>query len=417
MAVLLRSAVNVHDHERPTWNWGHELMSINRREVLTATLAGAAAVGLSANDAASTEADSPSERQHTDASPALVSLYDYEVAAKRILSGPAWEYFNGGSADEITLRRNRQALDLLQLKPKVLVDVTSIDTSRTLLGHNMAHPIILAPTSSHLLAHPDAEVATARGAASAKAIMVASTVSNRSVEDICHAASEPVWFQLYVEDDRGAVKALVERAETAGCKALCITVDNPLAYARNREERVRSQAPMLPFPNLGITAGPGGRGRSRRHFNWKDLAWIQSFAKTPIVLKGIMNPDDADEAVRHGVAAIIVSNHGGRVLDTEPATIEVLPAVVDRVAGRIPVLFDSGIRRGTDIVKGLAYGASAILIGRPYIYGLSVSGADGVRSVIDILRTELEGAMAMIGRTRLDEIDRSVFWKSHDYRE
>jgi 4-hydroxymandelate oxidase len=288
--------------------------------------------------------------------------------------------------------------------------------SRTLLGHHMAHPIILAPTSSHLLAHPDAEVATARGATLAKAVMVASTVSNRSVEDICHAASEPVWFQLYVEDDRGAVRALIERAETAGCKAMCITVDNPLAYARNREERVRAQAPTLPFPNLGITAGPGGRGRSRRHFNWKDLAWIQSFAKTPIVLKGIMNPDDADEAVRHGVAAIIVSNHGGRVLDTEPATIEVLPAVADRVAGRIPILFDSGIRRGTDIVKGLAYGASAVLIGRPYVYGLSVSGADGVRDVIDILRTELEAAMAMTGRTRLDEIDRSVFWKGHDYR-
>jgi 4-hydroxymandelate oxidase len=247
--------------------------------------------------------------------------------------------------------------------------------------------------------------------------MVASTVSNRSVEDICRAASEPIWFQLYVEDDRGAVRALIERAEAAGCKALCITVDNPLAYARNREERVRAQAPMLPFPNLGITAAPGGRSRSRRHFNWNDLAWIQSFAKTPIVLKGIMNPDDANEAVRHGVAAIIVSNHGGRVLDTEPATIEVLPAVVDRVAGRIPVLFDSGIRRGTDILKGLAYGASAVLIGRPYIYGLSVSGADGVRSVIDILRTELEGAMAMTGRTRLNGIDRSVFWKSHDYRE
>jgi 4-hydroxymandelate oxidase len=386
-------------------------MSINRRDVLTASLASAAAVGLAAEDAAS------AERGHTDSPPAPVNLYDYEAAAKRTLSGPAWEYFNGGSADEITLKRNRQALDLLQLKPKVLVDVTRIDTSRTLLGYKMAHPIILAPTSSHQLAHPDAELATARGAASAKAIMVASTVSNRSVEDICRVASEPVWFQLYVEDDRGAVKALIERAEAAGCRALCITVDNPLAYARNREERVRAQAPMLPFPNLGITAGPGGRGRSRRHFNWSDLAWIQSFAKTPILLKGIMNPDDAEEAVRHGVAAIIVSNHGGRVLDTEPATIEVLPAVVDRVTGRIPVLFDSGIRRGTDIVKGLAYGAAAVLIGRPYIYGLSVSGADGVRSVIEILRTELEGAMAMTGATRLDEIDRSVFWKSHDYRE
>jgi 4-hydroxymandelate oxidase len=328
---------------------------------------------------------------------------------------PAWEYFNGGSADEITLRRNRQALDSLQLKPRVLVDVTRIDTSRTLLDYNMVHPIILAPTSSHLLAHPDAEVATARGAAAAKAIMVASTVSNRSIEDICNAASEPVWFQLYVEDDREAVKALIQRAEAAGCKALCITVDNPLAYARNREERVRALAPMLPFPNLGITAGPGGRGRSRKHFNWDDLAWIQSFAKTPIILKGIINPDDADEAAKRGVAAIIVSNHGGRVLDTEPATVEVLPAVVDRIAGRIPVLFDSGLRRGTDVLKGLAYGASAVLIGRPYVYGLSVAGSDGVRNVVEILRSELEGAMAMTGRTRLDEIDRSVFWKSHDY--
>jgi 4-hydroxymandelate oxidase len=415
--VVLQRSASLHHCERRIWNGGHELMSINRRDVLAVSLAGAATVGLSAKDAGSAETNSPGARDHSDTSAAPVDLHDYEVAAKRRLSAVAWEYFNGGSADEITLRRNRQSLDALQLKPKVLVDVTSIDTSRTVLGHKMRHPIILAPTSSHLLAHPDAEVATARGAGAAQAIMVASTVSNRSIEDICHAASEPIWFQLYVEDDRGSVRALIERAEAAGCKALCITADNPLAYARNREERVRAQAPMLPFPNLGITAGPGGRGRSRRHFNWKDLAWIQSFAKTPIVLKGIMNPDDADEAVRHGVAAIIVSNHGGRVLDTEPATIEVLPAVVDRVAGRIPVLFDSGIRRGTDVLKGLAYGASAVLIGRPYIYGLSVSGADGVHRVVDILRTELEGAMAMTGRTRLDEIDRSVFWKSHDYRE
>lgn len=345
----------------------------------------------------------------------LVSVYDFEAAAKRKLSVPAWEYFNGGSADEITLRRNRSALDALQLKPQVLVDVTRIDTSHTLLGHFMEHPILLAPTSSHLLAHPDAEIATARGAAAAKAVLIASTNSNRSIEDICNAASGPVWFQLYVEDDRKRVQALIERAEAAGCKALCITVDNPLAYARNREERVKAQAPILPFPNTGIQSGPGGRGLSRRHFNWSDLGWIQSIAQTPIILKGILNPVDADQAAKRGVAAIIVSNHGGRVLDTEPATIEVLPAVVDRVAGRVPVLFDGGIRRGTDILKGLASGASAVLIGRPYIYGLSVAGPDGIRDVVGILRSELEGAMAMTGRVRLDDIDRSVFWKSSDY--
>jgi 4-hydroxymandelate oxidase len=296
------------------------------------------------------------------------------------------------------------------------VDVTRVDTSCTVLGNKLPHPILLAPTSSHLLAHPDAETATARGAGEAKTIMVASTLSNRSIEDICRAASGPIWFQLYVDDDRQAVQALIERAEAAGCKALCITADIPMPYARNREEHIRAQSPILPFPNLGTEAKPGGKGgRTRRHFNWSDLEWIQSFAKTPVILKGVLNPDDADEAAKRGVAAIVVSNHGGRVLDTEPETIEVLPAVVDRVAGRAPVLFDSGIRRGTDVLKGLGYGASAVLIGRPYLYGLNVAGADGVRGVINILRSELEVAMAMTGRTRLDQIDRSIFWKFRDY--
>jgi 4-hydroxymandelate oxidase len=394
---------------------------MDRRDLLKASLAGAAAMGIStarrtdAEDAPQAAGPGVAAGAPGNAPEPLVSVYDFEAAAKRKLSMPAWEYFNGGSGDEITLRRNRTALDALQLKPRVMVDVTHIDTSRTLLGHVMEHPILLAPTSSHLLAHPDAEVATARGAAAAKTILIASTNSNRSIEDICKAASGPVWFQLYVEDDRKPVQALIERAEAAGCKALCITVDNPLAFARNREERVKAQAATLPFPNIGIQGAPGGRGLPRRHLNWDDLAWIQSFAKTPIILKGILNPDDADQAAKHGVAAIVVSNHGGRVLDTEPATIEVLPAVIDRVAGRLPVLFDGGVRRGTDILKALGYGASAVLIGRPYIYGLSVAGPDGIRDVVGILRSELEGAMAMTGRVRLDDIDRSIFWKSPDH--
>jgi 4-hydroxymandelate oxidase len=348
--------------------------------------------------------------------PILASLRDYEAAAKTKLSTPAWEYFNSGAADEITLRRNREALDTLQLKPRSLVDVSTIDTSCSVLGTRLPHPILLAPTSSHLLAHPDAESATARGAAMAGTVMVASTLSNLSIEDICKAASGPIWFQLYVEDDRKAVQALIERAEAAGCKALCITVDAPMSYARDREAHIRNVAPTLPFPNLGTSAkAGGGGGRTRRHFNWKDLAWIQSFVKLPVLLKGIINPDDAEEAVKRGIAGIVVSNHGGRALDTEPATIEVLPAVVDRVAGRVPVLFDSGIRRGTDVLKGLGYGATAVLLGRPYLYGLSVAGSNGVRDVIHILRAELEAAMSMTGRTSLAEIDRSIFWKSHDY--
>jgi 4-hydroxymandelate oxidase len=389
---------------------------MHRRELLKASLAGAAAISLTGRPADAEPAPQAAAppAAATPQQP-LVSLSDYEAAAKYKLSIPAWEYFNGGSGDEITLRRNRSALDALQLKPRVMVGVSHIDTARTLLGFPLEHPILLAPTSSHILAHPDAELATARGAAAAKIILIASTTSNRSIEDICKAATGPVWFQLYVEDDRKPVQALIERAEAAGAKALVITVDNPLAYARNREARVQSQAPTLSFPNIGIQSGPGGRGLSRRHFSWNDLPWIQSIAKTPIILKGILNPDDADQAAKRGVAAIVVSNHGGRVLDTEPATIEVLPAVVDRVAGRLPVLFDGGVRRGTDVLKGLACGAAAVLIGRPYIYGLAVNGPDGIRDVVNILRTELEGAMAMTGRTRLDDIDRSVFWKSPDY--
>ena len=395
---------------------------MDRREVLKASLASAAAIGITSKRAVAASVgsaagvDGQAGSAQDNVQPVLASIYDYEAAAKRKMSVPAWEYFNSGSADEITLRWNREALDTLQLKPRALVDVTKIDTSCTVLGYQLPHPILLAPTSSQLLAHPDAEVATARGAGAAETIMVASTVSNRSIEDICEAASGPIWFQIYVDDDRKVAQALIERAEAAGCKALCITVDVPVTYARDREKHVRPEAPMLPFPNFGTEAKPGGGGgRTRRHFNWADLAWVQSFAKTPIILKGILNPDDADEAAKCGVAAIVVSNHGGRALDTVPATIEVLPAVVDRVAGRMPVLFDSGIRRGTDVLKGLGYGATAVLIGRPYLYGLSVAGADGVRDVVNILRSELEGAMALTGRTRLDEIDRSIFWKSSEY--
>jgi 4-hydroxymandelate oxidase len=410
---------------------------MDRRDLLKASLAGAAAMGISSAGAAEAQGAAsnppinppkpgldPPQRTSSPGTPVdgapdsvevLASLGDYEAAAKRKLSAPAWEYFNGGSGDEITLRRNRTALDGLQLKPRVLVDTSHIDTSCTLLGFRLEHPILLAPTSSHVLAHPDAEVATARGAAEAKTILIASTTSNRSIEEICKAATGPVWFQLYVEDDRAACQRLIERAEAAGAKALVITVDNALAYARNREERMKGQAPMLAFPNIGIESAPGGRGLSRRRFNWSELGWIQGIAKTPVILKGILNPDDADRAAQSGVAAIVVSNHGGRVLDTEPATIEVLPAVVDRVAGRVPVLFDGGVRRGTDVLKGLGYGAAAVLIGRPYIYGLAVHGPEGIRDVVGILRTELEGAMAMTGRVRLADVDRGIFWKSADY--
>jgi 4-hydroxymandelate oxidase len=393
---------------------------MDRREVLKGSLMGAASMGVSTSFSTgrlhAVEREAANETAGAvGAEMPLASVFDYEAAAKRKLSFGGWEYYDEGTGDAITMKRNRAALDELQLKPRAMVDVTKIDLSCSLLGFKMEHPILLAPAASHQFAHPEGEVATARGAAEAGAIMMLSTNSNRSIEDVYKAATLPVWFQLYVDDDRGLTRSLIERAEAAGNKVLVITVDNPLPYARNREERAKAQTPKLPFPNLDTAAGPGARGRSRKHLNWSDLEWIQSFAKTPIILKGIMDPADAEQAVHRGAAAIVVSNHGGRILDTVPASIEVLPAVVDRVAGRVPVLFDSGIRRGTDILKAVAYGASAVLIGRAYLYGLSVAGPDGVRDVVRILKTELEAAMAMTGRTRLAEIDRTVFWKSRDY--
>ncbi|HWE03762.1 MAG TPA: alpha-hydroxy acid oxidase [Tepidisphaeraceae bacterium] len=345
--------------------------------------------------------------------PNPICLSDYQALARERFAKPAWEFCNSGSADEFTVRWNQKAFGRIRIKPRVMVDVSRIDTRITLLGQALPHPILLAPISSHLLAHPQAEVETARGAGAAGAVLVASTFSNRSIEEIAAAATGSLWFQLYVEDDRGKTRELIQRAEAAGCRALCITVDLSWKYARDREDRVADQTPLLYYPNLNVTSQPGTSSRNigrSRTFSWRDLEWIRSFAKTPVLLKGILNPDDADEAAKSGVGGVIVSNHGGRGLDTLPATIDALPAVADKIAGRIPVLVDGGIRRGTDVLKCLAGGASAVLIGRPYLYGLGVAGADGVRHVVDILRTEFEAAMALAGRTTVGAIDRSALW-------
>jgi 4-hydroxymandelate oxidase len=390
---------------------------LTRREALRSAFGAGlatAAIPLLPTPASSHAKEPPFIQSAGSATENLVSLADYEALAHERLSHAAWEYYNAGSADEVTMRWNREALSRVRLKPRVMVDVTQIDTRTKLLGVDMPHPILLAPTSTHMLANPEGEVATVRGAGAAGAIMAISTLSNRSVEEIAQAATGPVWFQLYVEDDRGNTKALIQRAEAAGCRALCITVDLPWVYARDREAHIRNESPHLPFPNIhaesALPGGAGLKGHRNRAFNWADLEWIQSFAKTPILLKGVLNPDDADHAARAGVAGIVVSNHGGRALDTVPATIEALPAVVEKVAGRIPVLMDGGIRRGTDVLKALANGASAVLIGRPYLYGLGVAGSEGVRNVIEILRGEFEAAMALSGRTSIAAIDRSVLW-------
>jgi 4-hydroxymandelate oxidase len=392
-----------------------------RRELLEALAALAAipAAGISGRSAGGqSAAGTPAPASQAP----LINLFDYEELARKRLPAMAYEYIAGGAGDEITLRDNRTHFDAIRLKPRILRDVSKLDTSSTLLGDRLEYPILLAPTAYHKITHPEGEAATARGAGAAHATMCVSSFATTAIEDVAKAATKPLWFQLYVQPDRGFTKAMVQRAEAAGCRALVVTCDTPVIGIRNREARAGFRLP--PGMEREMLKGLTGGVSSVAHVDestiysalfdpaltWEGIDWIRSFAKVPVILKGILSPEDAVLAVRHGAAGVIVSNHGSRNLDTLPATIDALPGVVEAVAGRIPVLMDGGIRRGTDVVKALALGAKAVLIGRPYLWGLSVGGAGGVQNVLQILRSEFQSAMALCGRTSLAAIDRTVLW-------
>ena len=340
-------------------------------------------------------------------------LADFEAMAHEVLPHPTFEFLAGGAADEVTLRWNREAFDRIRLRPHVLQDVSRIDTSVTLFGDLVPFPILLAPVAYQRLIHPDGELAAARGAAKAEAIYVVSTAASCSIEEIAATADCRLWLQIYLQSDRGVTRDLVTRAEHAGVRALCLTVDTPVLGARNRQARAGfALPPALPTPHLDAV----GRDRlsvvsaKREAITWQDLEWLRSLTRLPVIVKGILDDGDAARAIQHGAAGILVSNHGARNLDTVPATIDALPAIADRVAGQVPILLDGGIRRGTDLVKAIALGAAAVLIGRPYAWALAASGEDGVARAVGILREELETAMALLGRASLAAIDHSVLW-------
>ena len=371
-------------------------MSLSRRNALKSGLALGASAMLERTAVAGAPNAKPSALK--TAAP-LLTLEDYERAARERIDPVAWEYIASGAADEISLRWNMHAYRSLRLMPRQLRDVSTVDTSVTLLGTRLAHPILLAPTACHKLAHVDGEVGTARGARAAGAGMVLSSYSMIPVEQVAAEKPPLFWFQLYVQD-RAYTERLIRRAVAAGATAIAVTVDTPVSGPRNRQQRSGFQFPK----NL-----PHISGASAEHpLTWKDLEWIQRAASVPIFLKGVLHPDDAALGVKAGAAGIMVSNHGGRNLDTALATIDALPAIVDAVDGRVPVLVDGGIRRGTDVLKALAHGADAVMIGRPYVHGLAVNSAAGVEAVVGILRREMEMAMMLSGCATLAAVDRGI---------
>lgn len=351
----------------------------------------------------------------------VVTLADHEVHARSRLDDNAWAYFAGGAADEITLRANRTAWDGMQLSPRVLRDLAGGHTRTALLGRTLAHPILLAPVAFQRMAHRDGEIATAYAASVQSAGMVLSSQASTSLEHVAQvvrneAQRGPLWFQLYFQHDRGFTRELVQRAEQAGYEALVITVDAPCSGARDRERRAGFKLPpgisAVNLAGLPPAASVTLDAHQSRLFDallttaptWEDIAWLRGITRLPILLKGIMHPDDVRLAIAEGSAGIIVSNHGGRTLDTMPPTAAVLSRIRETAGPDFPLLVDGGIRRGTDVLKAIALGADAVLVGRPYVFGLANAGAMGVSHVIRLLRDELEIAMALCGCATLAEV-------------
>ena len=354
----------------------------------------------------------------------ILSLDGLELRARERLDPAVFDFVAGGAGDEWTLRQNRTAWERLELLPRMLRGVADRCLAREVLGTPVSFPVLVAPMAFHGLFHEDGELATARGVAAAGTILVSSTLSNHDIEAIAAAAGAPgrCWFQLYIYRDRGLTRALVERASAAGCGALCLTIDTPLAGNRERDRRnrfrLRGQLALgnLP-PEHSILHAAASADSSVTTYvsaqldpslSWADVEWLRSMTSLPVVVKGVLHPSDARLAVEHGAAGVIVSNHGGRQLDGTTPPIVVLERVVAAVAGGAEVLLDGGVRRGTDVLKALALGARAVLVGRPVLWALTLGGSEGVREVLEHLRGELDLAMAFAGSRTLDDIGRDL---------
>jgi 4-hydroxymandelate oxidase len=347
-----------------------------------------------------------------------VNLFDFERLAESRLRRDVYDYYAGGAFDEVALRASRAAYERIPLYFHALVGVAERNTATTVLGETISMPVLIAPTAFHRLAHADGELATARAAGKAGTLMIVSTLSNTAVEDIAAAATGPLWFQLYIYKDRSATRDLVARVEAAGCRAIVLTVDAPILGPRERDVRNRfALPPHLSVENLvaagqGTVAGQESGSGLATYINtfidpsisWRDVEWLRSITKLPVIIKGIVRADDARRAVEAGARGIVVSNHGGRQLDALPATIDALPYVAEAVNNRVDVYVDGGIRRGLDVVKAIARGARAVLIGRPVLWGLAADGEQGVSRVLEMLQREIDSTMGLCGCPSVDSI-------------
>ena len=353
-----------------------------------------------------------------------VSLDDYETLAREHLPHGVWSYLAGGGADEYTLRWNREAFAAVKLSGRVLADLSGAHTRLTLFGQPFDYPILLAPVAHQTLFHPDGELETCRGASAMRAGQIVSMQASTPFEAIARAATVPPWCQVYPLRDEGVMETILHTLETSGYTAIVVTADATVNGLRNREQRsgfvwpsevtaVNLPGGGLPQPDVSapLPASPLFSGFLDEAPTWQTLRRLMKMTRLPVLLKGVIDPEDARRAVSEGVAGLVVSNHGGRVLDTLPASLDALPRVVDAIEDRVPVLLDGGVRRGTDVLKALAFGARAVLVGRPYIYGLSLNGAAGVAHVLALLRAELEVAMTLTGCSSLTHITRSVIYR------
>lgn len=368
----------------------------------------------------------------------MVNVRDIERAARRRLPRPIYDVVAGGAWDEVTLDANEADLRQLRLRCRTLVDVGQRDLSTTVLGHPVALPVLLAPVGYQRMLHRDAELASARAAATAGTIFTCNTISSYPLEDVAAASDGPKWFQLYMPGDRGEAEQLLARVERASYPVLCLTVDTAMSGMRERDIRNRMTQPLridprmvlaaarrptwaidflrggvgrglTPTPRLPMSIKDAGRAiaKAGRPVTFSDLEWLRERWTGKLVVKGVLRGDDAAKIVDHGVDGIVISNHGGRQLDSSPSTISVLPEIADAVAGRAEVFIDGGFRRGTDVAKALALGARAVLIGRPFLYGLAAGGQKGVERVLDILRHELDTALGLLGCTSVGTLDAS----------